>query len=579
MPLIPEQVLDEIQARADIAELIGRYIPLKRSGRHFKALCPFHKERTPSFHINTEKQIFHCFGCGVGGNIFSFLMQQERLTFPEAVHQLAEQVGVVVPTSPTAMRNGKTTQLLELLEKTCRYYERLLGHPRLGRAAREYLKRRGITDRTREVFRLGCAPGRWDGLVQAAKRRQISEELLEQAGLLIRTPRGLVDRFRQRLIFPIPDSRGRVVGFGGRSLAGQEPKYLNSPETPVYSKGRQLFGLVQAKDAILKAKVAVVVEGYFDCIFLWQAGLQHVVSPLGTAFTPEQARVLRRYTDRVCLAFDADAAGEMAALRGIDILVEAGVHVHVVELPVGVDPDEFVRSYGPEAFRQLLAKGLNVVEFLIACATKRYNLRDPEEKADAAQLILPTIAKVPNAILRKEYVRLIANRLDLDEAAVLEELGKVKPRIAVPPTTPERRSPIQGAERLLTALLLDEPARWDAVKGEPLLEQISDARLRRILEVVCEMRAMNHSQPTPAKVISRLAGEELGGLVSELVELAHATPSKDEALRECVKRLTVDARKRQLATLREQIRTAQQLGHEQELARLLANYQRLVKTA
>jgi len=274
-------------------------------------------------------------------------------------------------------------------------------------------------------------------------------------------------------------------------------------------------------------------------------------------------------TDRV-----AERAGPALA-EGLPVQHRGDVRRHVDR--VGADPDEFVRSYGPEAFRQLLAKSLNVVEFLIACATKRYNLRDPEEKADAAQLILPTIAKVPNAILRKEYVRLIANRLDLDEAAVLEELGKVKPRIAAPPTAPERRSPIQGAERLLTALLLDEPARWDAVKGEPLLEQISDARLRRILEVVCEMRAMNHSEPTPAKVISRLAGEELGGLVSELVELAHVTPSKDEALRECVKRLTVDARKRQLATLREQIRTAQQLGHEQELARLLANYQRFVK--
>jgi len=577
MPLIPEQVLDEIQARLDIAELIGRYVPLKRAGRHFKTLCPFHKERTPSFHVNTEKQIFHCFGCGAGGNIFSFLMQHERLTFPEAVRQLAEQAGVTIPTQTEASRNGKTSRLFDILEKACRYYERLLSHPQQGRVARAYLKTRGVTDHTRETFRLGCAPSNWDGLLQAARRAGISPELLEQAGLMLRGSWGFRDRFRQRLMFPIQDARGRIVGFGGRSLAGQEPKYLNSPETPVYSKGRQLFGLSLAKEVIVKAKCALVVEGYFDCVLVWQAGVRHVVSPLGVALTPEQARGLSRYTSNVILAFDADAAGETATLRGIDVLVEQGLAVHVAQLPAGIDPDEFVRAYGASALQEHAAKALSVFDFLVMCAAKRYNLHDPEDKVQAAQMILPTIAKVPNAMLRAEYVRLLADRLDLDEQAVRDELGKVQPRSLREPSGLERRTLLQGAERLLTALILDEPSRWALVKQDGVFELMTDGRLRRIVAVICEMQDAEQGTPTAAKVISRLTSEEMAGLVSELVQLARSVPAKEEALRECVQRLRSDARKQDLTNLREQLRAAEQRGEAHEVEQLLVRYQQLVK--
>ncbi len=576
MPLIPEPLLDDIQSRTDLAEVIGRYLPLKRAGRHFKALCPFHKERTPSFHINTEKQIYHCFGCGAGGNIFSFLMQQERLTFPEAVRQLAQQVGVVIPIRQDAGRNGKLDKLFEILEKTCHYYQRVLAHPQTGRMARAYLKRRGVTDATLKAFRLGCAPDGWDGLIRAAAQSRIPLELLEEAGVILKGARGPIDRFRQRLIFPIHDVRGRVVGFGGRSLAGQEPKYLNSPETSVYSKGKHLFGLAQAKEAVVKAKAAIVVEGYFDCVVLWQCGLTHVVSPLGTAFTPEQARLLSRYTDSVILAFDADAAGEAASLRGIDVLMEAGFHVRVAQLPVGIDPDELVQSYGTTAFEQVLEKSLGLMEFLLACAKKRYAIHDAEEKVRAAQFILPTIAKVPNAMLRVEYLRVLADRLGLDERAVAEELEKVQPRRLEDAPGSGRRHSVQGAERLLTALILDHPARWDAARREQVADQISDGRLRHILAMVSELQAAGHT-PTPAQLISRLADAEASSLVSELVQSAQSVPHPDDAFRECLGRVRADAQKRKLSQLREQIRTAQQFGHEDEVARLLTTYQRLVK--
>ncbi len=591
MPLIPEHILDEVQSRTDIAELIGRYVPLKRAGRHFKALCPFHKERTPSFHINTDKQIFHCFGCGVGGNIFSFLMHQERLTFPEAVRQVAESVGVPIPTQDASARNGHTEQQLALLEKACRYYERVLAHPQQGRGAREYLRKRGVTDRGRETFRLGCAPRGWDGLIQAAKKSQIPLGQLEAAGLLVQGPRGPVDRFRQRLIFPIQDVRGRVVGFGGRSLANQEPKYLNSPETPVYSKGRQLFGLVHAKGAIAKANTALLVEGYFDCLLLWQCGVEAVVSPLGTALTPEQARLLLRYTEHVTLAFDADAAGETATLRGIDVLIEAGFAVQVAQLPSGVDPDECIRAYGAEAFQGLVAKAAGVMEFLLTCAAKRYNLREAEARVRAAQFVLPMVAKVSNAMLRAEDVRLLAERRRLDEDAVLEELRKAKPRNVPQTAAPvaKRQGSGRGVEALLTALVLDRPARLDAIRGEPLVEQLSDRRLWRIVATIAELREAGQREPAPAQVISRLSGvpagagqaglaeEELGPLVSELVQLAQAQPDSDAVFEGCVRRLRADGRKRQLEQLRGQMQIAQQLGREQDVTRLLTAYQQLVK--
>ena len=582
MPLIPDRVLDDIQSRVDIAEVIGRYVPLKRAGRHFKALCPFHKERTPSFHVNTDKQIFHCFGCGVGGNVFGFLMQQERVTFPEAVRQLAQQAGVLIPDELARLERSEREPLLDIVEKACRFYERGLAHPRAGAVARQYLRSRGVMAKTIEAFRLGAAPDSWDGLWQAAKKSRMAEGLMERAGLIVPGSQGWRDRFRQRVIFPIQDVRGRVIGFGGRSLAGQEPKYLNSPETVVYSKGRHLFGLRQAKEAIGKVREAVVVEGYFDCVIVWQFGIEQVVSPLGTAFTAEQARLLRRFTDHVVLAFDPDAAGEAATLRGIDILVEAGFHIRVAQLPSSVDPDEYLRAHGAEAFQRLLAQGPSMIEWLIRSATARHPLRSADARVEAAQAVLPTIAKIPDAMLRTEYIRVLAERLRLDEAAVREELARVKPRSASasasagPPTT-RPRARLQRPEDLLVALIIDDPSRWDAVKDDACLARISDERLHRVLAVVRADRETGAVSTTPAQLISRLTEDGLGPLVSELIELAQTVPNRDEAFRSCVARLRLEARKRQRDVLLTQLKTAEESGREREVAELLTSIQTLNK--
>ncbi len=579
MPLIPEGIIDEIQARADIAELIGRYVPLKRAGRHFKANCPFHKEKTPSFMVNTDKQIFHCFGCGAGGNIFSFLMQHDRLTFPEAVSQIAQHVGVQVPERGSGPSNDEHERLVVLMEKVCQYFERRLLSPQ-GKGARAYLQGRGVSESTRKTFRIGLAPAGWSLLLDAANTTGVLPQQLEEAGLVIQGQSGHYDRFRNRLIFPVMDARTRIIGFGGRALDGKEPKYLNSPETLLYRKGHHLFGLAQAKDAIVNAKTAVIVEGYFDCVVLADAGLTHVVSPLGTALTEEQARLLRRYAEHVILAFDPDAAGEQATLRGIDLLVAAGLHVRVAQLPTGNDPDECLRTVGRERFQALLDQSLGIFEVLVQSALKRYPGRQTEEKVMAAQFVLPTIANMPNAMLRSEYVRQLADRLHLDEHAVLEELAKVPPRSVVVSRVPVSRQSMpravaRGPERLLTALILDEPARWAQAQGLVSLDDITDETLRAILAVVCELASANHPA-TPAQVISRLSEEGQGELVTALVELAQSVLVKDEAFDDCVTRLQRSRRNRTLAYLRDQLRTAEEAGQEQDVRRLLSDYQHVL---
>ena len=573
MPLIPEDVIDEIQTRADIAELIGRYVPLKRAGRHLKGLCPFHKERTASFTVNPEKQIFYCFGCQAGGNIFSFLMQHDRMTFPEAVRQLGEHVGVSIPEQGSDEHRGIVEQLAVLTEKACSYFERTLAHPEQGRAAREYLRERGVTEEGVRRFRLGLAPEGWTRLLEATQSAGVTPEQLEAAGLAIRGTRGQYDRFRSRLIFPILDAWGRVVGFGGRSLDGRDPKYLNSPETPLYTKGRHLFGLAQAKEAVAAGKTAVIVEGYFDCVVLAAGGIAHVVSPLGTALTEDQARLLKRYADQVVLAFDPDAAGETATLRGIDLAVEIGVQVRIANLPPGQDPDELFRAWGVERLRNTLAGGEPVLEWLLGAARRRFPGRSVEEKVAAAQFILPTIAKVPNAMLRSEYVRQVAERLQLDEGAVAQELARVRPRgvgealAQARPVPPSAGQGGQGPERMFVALILDDPSRWEAVRASVSPDDLADETLGRILGVVDELWRASRSV-NAAQVISRLSHEGHEALVSQLVNDAQTVSNTQEAFEECARRLQAAAGRRHGTALEAQLRAAEAAGEDREVRRL-----------
>ena len=351
MAMIPDSIVDEVRERSDLAEVVGQVVDLKRAGREFKALCPFHQEKTPSFYVVPDKGFYKCFGCGAAGDVFDFLMNQGGLSFPEAVRRMADRVGVIVP-EPTAERvDDPYRKLYEAVAFAADFYERRLQESDDAERARRYLEKRGVDATAARRFRLGHAPGGGQVLREAAKTHGIDDDVLLTAGLIKESEKGdePYDRLRNRVVFPITDMRGRVIGFGGRVLDDNDkPKYLNSPETPIYQKGRTLYGLAWAKHAIRREAAVLVVEGYMDFVSLSARGIENVIAPLGTAMTEEQAALLSRYARRALLLYDSDAAGLRATFRTADALLRAGVHALVVTLPEKQDPDSVAREHGAE---------------------------------------------------------------------------------------------------------------------------------------------------------------------------------------------------------------------------------------
>ncbi|MCR4402813.1 MAG: DNA primase [Firmicutes bacterium] len=417
-----DDVLDELRAKSDIVEVISGYVALKQAGRTYKGLCPFHAEKTPSFVVSPEKQLFHCFGCGAGGDVFSFVMKIENLSFAEAVRLLADRAGIVVDERAQGAAEAREEQraLYEANEAACEYFESVLARSPEARNARDYLKRRGLADETVAKFRLGFASQSWDALLRALSRRKIAKETLLAAGLVVpgKEPGSCYDRFRARLMFPICDPSGRVIGFGGRVLDDSVPKYLNSPETVLFKKGRTLYGLHLAKDFIRKDSTAVVVEGYMDAITAHQHGFRNVVASLGTALTEEQARTLRRYAPAVVIAYDADAAGAAATVRGMEILADAGLTVKVASLPEGEDPDATLRRGGTEALSRVLLDARPLVDYRLHLAVSSSDLATVEGRVQGAREAAKVIATVRSAVERSEYTRRAALLLKIDPEAL-----------------------------------------------------------------------------------------------------------------------------------------------------------------
>ncbi|MBI3292699.1 MAG: DNA primase [Elusimicrobia bacterium] len=433
--MIPQETIDRVRDSVSLVELIREFVPtLRKAGRNFVARCPFHEERTPSFSVNPAMGLFKCFGCGVGGDAFKFVMLMEHLTYPEAIRQLAKRVGVPVPEvraekTPAVARERQA--LLDALETAAAWYHQTLLTSAEGATARDYLKQRGVMPNTWERFRLGYAPHSGQGFFEAATRKGITPEVLEKAGLIRRSDRTgrFHDHLWHRIVFPIQDAQGHVVAFGGRVLEEREgtPKYINSPETPVYSKGRHLYGLFLALPTIRKVRRVIVLEGYMDVIGCHQAGVEEAVATLGTALTADHARHLRRVAEEGLLLFDADTAGEAAAQRGGDVLLEAGVTVRVVSLPQGIDVDEFLLQQGLESFRKLLAEVSSLVEFQYAQAVKGRGGRvtTPEDKTAVADRVLPTIAKIQDPLLQDEWLRWLAEQLGVEKTIMGRKLHQM----------------------------------------------------------------------------------------------------------------------------------------------------------
>jgi DNA primase len=480
-----DSFVDQVRSSISIVDLVGGYVRLDKKGKDYAALCPFHSEKTPSFLVSASKQIFKCFGCGAGGDIFKFIMLMESMTFPESIEHLAESHGIQIPhsTKESSARREERQLLLEIMELAVDFFCTCLAQKK---EALSYLESRQISAETVKQFSIGYAPPGQRLFEELKKRGYLVEHLLA-CGLVREGDSGQVyDRFRNRIVLPIRDLSGKTIAFGGRILGDGLPKYLNSPETSLYSKSHHLYPLNVTRDEIRRRDFAILVEGYFDCIVPFQFGITNVVASLGTSLTENQVKLLGRYTRNVITNYDPDSAGTAAAIRSIDLFLEEGFHVNILQLPSGKDPDTFIRSEGTETYQEKLKTSQSYLDFALSQFIKQQKApSSPKGKQEVVSRILPYLAKIPNNIEQAEHVTRVASRLQVDENLILAEMRKV-------PRRTERLSPLSyslpedqvtPAERiLLTALLEDqwskltldrlEPPLFEGLRTEPIFEKI-----------------------------------------------------------------------------------------------------------
>jgi DNA primase len=590
--MIAEEKILEIRERLDIVAVVSSYLPLKRSGANHQGLCPFHGEKTPSFNVNATRQIFHCFGCGVGGNVFSFVMRMEGLSFPETVRRLGAQAGVVIEEdapSPDELRRRETAeQLLKVNEAACEFYHRYLLEDAEGEVARRYLRGRGYGQETARRFRLGYAPAQWQSLGEHLAKRGFDPRWARELGL-VKAGRndGEFDFFRARLLFPITDIGGRVVAFGGRVLDDTLPKYLNSPESPVYHKGQLLYGLHQARDAMRQNDEGIVVEGYFDQLALFRAGFPNVVATCGTALTVEHVRLLKRYCSRLLLLFDQDGAGRKATFRAMDALLAEGLSAAVVQLDAGEDPDSFLRTHGAEIFRSRLRAAKPLLEVYMDDVLATVN--DIEGKARGAATIMAKLRLLPGEIERNLYVQELARRTGVD-AVVLQGQARSAPPPAAAAKPAAAARPSAGRERLLPVApgagrkaqqwllaLMTKDHCWRVRVAQVGVDSVFlDDHFRAVATVLTAVA--DQQQLDESSLFDRLDDEQKGILSGILIK-------DDELFAEDPERIFVDCRRavsheqlrRRRTELNELVNQAEAAGDESGRARLLQELMNLKK--
>ena len=577
---------EEVRAAADIVKIVGEYVKLRKAGVNLVGLCPFHQEKTPSFAVHPVKQIFHCFGCGVGGNVFKFLMLIENLSFPEALQRVAEKAGVKLTKyyrdapSDTAAREREALQKIH--EVAARFFAAQLGATVEGRAARTYLADRGLSDEVISHFRLGYAPSEGHTLLKHLEAAGFSPEMMERSGLVLAEAEGRrrLDRFRRRIIFPIARESGAVVAFGGRALGEDLPKYLNSPETPIYTKSRVLFHLDRAAQAIRKTDEAILVEGYMDAIAVASAGFEQVVASCGTSLTASQARLLARYTRRVVVNYDPDFAGVAATERSLEILLEEGLACRVLALPGGLDPDAFIRREGPAAYGERLKTAPSYLDYVAERAASSHDLRTPEGKVAAANAVLPYIIRLPSPLLRVEWADRIADRLRLNSSVLREEIRRAAgSRRELRAGEPLPTLDVSPAEKELLRGCLENEALADeilaALADDAIFEGLATSR---IFQVLSEVRGRGEKPDVSALEESLTPAEQQ--LLYGCQFAAFEPLSRDSAMRQIQalrrkkmerKREDLQAAIRAAERARDTIRLAELLRSKSELASRLAS--------
>jgi DNA primase len=566
----PDAFVEEVRRTADIARYISEHVQLKKMGASYKGLCPFHQEKTPSFNVNPDRGAFHCFGCGVGGDVFKFAMLHDKVSFPEAIELVARRFGIPVPENryEQGPDRKERDEMLALLEAATEHFEHNLWNAP-GTRAREYLLGRGFKKETLERIRAGAAADSWGDLFEALKRR-FPVAALMTAGLVREGQKSNrpYDWFRNRAVFPILSDAGRIVGFGARALDTSEPKYLNSPESPVYQKSKTLYGLSWAKEAIRKEGRVVFMEGYLDVARALECGVQEVVATCGTALTAAHARLIRRFTEKVVVNFDQDAAGQNAARKSLDLLLEEGLKVHVVELPEGDDPDTFLKAQGGDAYRARLDAAPPAMEWLIRRAAAENDTRTPAGKAGYLNVLLPVLARIDNAVERMAWLPAVVDRGGLDSGATREELKRalasrataVRTRVEAAPQPPSAESErrLLPAEKLLLTLIVEGSGDLTAA----LLElQEGDLEPLRSAPILCAARDRAEAGQTVTRAaIDEALGDEDRRLLNEIA--VQGTPTEGVTASDCVRELRCVPLKARMAEIQKDL--ARATGADQE---------------
>ena len=561
MGLFPQQFIDDLKHHADIVAVIQDYVSLKKSGATYKGLCPFHGEKTPSFHVNRDKGFFHCFGCGVGGDVFKFLELHDKVGFQDAIKQLAQRFGISLPEmeqsdeqrANAAEREG----LLKVHDAAAAWFSAQLASP-VGARIRRQISDRGISDATSEALGLGFAPPAREGLKQALVRQGFSQGLLLRAGLLVQRDNGSVlDRFRNRLMIPISRDTGSVIAFGGRAVdPDQQPKYLNSPETPIYSKSRTLYGLNLSKAAIRTGGVVILVEGYFDFAQVYQAGFQAAVASCGTALTSAQAQQLRRFTGKVVISFDPDAAGQGAAAKSCELLVAEGFEVNVAILPTGEDPDTYVRKHRREGYRERLSQSKPYLEYLLDRAAAGHNLNTDEGRVKFLSEMLPIAGRIPDLTVRDRFADRLAHKARVTDEVVRAEIRRAASRGQT--TLTARQVPSFGkvtkAEKGLIWLLLHDPERALPALDALEADDMNGLTSRSVLDLA---RKLNDDRGfSPAVLLEQLSTVD-AQLVTAIASESEAHVTDADGCARSIKRLRCE---REHTAIQREIDRLQELG-------------------
>ena len=578
---IPEEKISEILNTSDIVDVISESVILKKSGRNFFGLCPFHSEKTPSFSVNAAKQIFYCFGCSAGGNVLSYMMKYHGISFPEAAKMLARKYNIVIETKeidPAKKRELHLKESLFRLNKTVMgvYFDELKNSYQ-GETARKYLRQRGISDDMIQQFRLGFSPEGWETIVKVLKEQSISKNIAVQSGLILerKQKNGFYDRFRNRIMFPIFDINMQVAGFGGRVMDDAMPKYMNSPETPVYNKSRILYGLHAAKQYCRQQGFVYIVEGYFDFLSLYQHGIKNTVASLGTALTSNHVRILKGYASRMILVFDSDAAGISAAKRSIKIFMKEGVDTRILVLPEGNDPDSYVVKHGQDAFNELASNAKTIMQFLLQVSIDTHGL-SVEGRIRILDDMKQQLILIQDSALRSLYIKELAETLNIDEKAVLE---KVRENYLVHPA---KRSFLKGEEKnkdklesdrreeQMISMMLNFPEIIDEIKRRDVLDYFYSEKLKRIAKKVISVNPNNEAFVTD--VMAKMErNEDLELIASYAMNDFFSEQNIHQTALSIINRI-IRVRKKQENTLTNKIISAEK-GCDSELMELLRQKQ------